>query len=286
MLIRPTVHRVRVNTEWMVGDHVPTEAAHRPGAIRDVVAVKPIPEGKPTITPYLTVRGAGRALAFYREAFGAEETCLMSRAGGGALLHAAVKIGEASVYLCDEFPDMGSQSPEALGGSPVVIHLYVEDVDAAFDRAVAAGAPPTMPPADMFWGDRFAKIRDPFGHCWSLASQIETFRRGGPGPGRDLRVNRETLRARERARPSGGPSPGARGRGRRGRSAQTVFESIQLIRLRSRLPTSSTGCSLLAASGGLEAGLAGAVLQDPLAGELAGLDLLEDLPHLRRGSPR
>jgi uncharacterized glyoxalase superfamily protein PhnB len=126
-----------------------------------------------TITPYLTVRGAERALAFYREAFGAEETYRMTSPGGGALLHAEVKIGAASVYLCDEFPDMGAHSPEALGGSPVVLHLAVGDVDAAFARALAAGASPTMAPADMFWGDRFAKIRDPFGHCWSLACPIE-----------------------------------------------------------------------------------------------------------------
>lgn len=126
-----------------------------------------------TITPYLTVRGADRAVAFYREAFGAEETYRMASPGGGTLLHAEVRIGDASIYLCDEFPDMGAHSPEALGGSPVVIHLHVEDVDATFDRAVAAGATPLMPPADMFWGDRFAKLRDPFGHSWSLACPIE-----------------------------------------------------------------------------------------------------------------
>ncbi|QDV35102.1 VOC family protein [Tautonia plasticadhaerens] len=125
-----------------------------------------------TITPYLTVRGAERAVAFYREAFGAEEAYRMA-APGGTLLHAEVRIGEASFYLSDEFPDMGAHSPEALGGSPVVIHLSIADVDATFARAVAAGATPTMPPADMFWGDRFAKIKDPFGHCWSLASPIE-----------------------------------------------------------------------------------------------------------------
>ena len=97
----------------------------------------------------------------------------MAAPGGGALLHAEVKIGESALFLCDEFPDMGARSPEALGGSPVVVHLAVEDVDATFARAVAAGARPLMPPADMFWGDRFAKLVDPFGHSWSLACRIE-----------------------------------------------------------------------------------------------------------------
>lgn len=136
-------------------------------------AVKPIPDGQSVITPYLTIKGAGDAISFYENAFGATEVCRLVCPQSGKILHAELRIGNACVFLSEEWPDCGGVSPLALGGSPVGIHLYVEDTDAAFARAVEAGATPEMPPADMFWGDRFAKLVDPFGHKWSLAHQIE-----------------------------------------------------------------------------------------------------------------
>lgn len=134
--------------------------------------VKPIPDGCHTVTPHLIVKGAAKAMEFYKKAFGAKE---LSRCAGpnGALCHAEMQIGNSHVYLCDEFPDMGAMSPLALKGSPVTIHLYVEDADAAFNQAVKAGAQSTMPLADMFWGDRYGKLKDPFGHNWSIATHKE-----------------------------------------------------------------------------------------------------------------
>jgi uncharacterized glyoxalase superfamily protein PhnB len=134
--------------------------------------VKPIPEGAQVVTPHLVVQGAAAALEFYRKAFGAEELCRMPMPGG-KLGHAEIKIGAGTVMLCDEFPEMGARSPLALGGSPVTIHLYVEDVDAVFAQAVGAGAQVRMPVSNMFWGDRYGQVIDPFGHIWSLATHIE-----------------------------------------------------------------------------------------------------------------
>jgi len=135
--------------------------------------VKPIPEGHHSVTPYLTIAGADQAIAFYKKAFGAEEVCRMTGPGGRGVMHAELKIGDSFIFLSDVFPGMGSPEPKALGGTPVGIHLYVENVDAVYASAVAAGATAKMPPADMFWGDRFSKLTDPFGHEWSLATHIE-----------------------------------------------------------------------------------------------------------------
>jgi PhnB protein len=135
--------------------------------------VQPAPEGYHTITPALIVRGADEAIDFYRRAFGAEVVMRMPGPGGQGVMHAELTLGDSRVMLCDEWPDMGCRSPQALGGTPVSLHLYVADVDAAVARAVAAGAEVTMPPADMFWGDRFAKVVDPFGHAWSLGTHQE-----------------------------------------------------------------------------------------------------------------
>lgn len=134
--------------------------------------VDPIPEGCHTVTPHLIVRGADKAIDFYKKAFAAEEIC---RCPGpnGKLMHAEIQIGDSHVYLAEEFPDMGCKSPQAYNGSPVTIHLYVEDVDASFKKAVAAGSTATMPVSDMFWGDRFGKLKDPFGHEWSIATHKE-----------------------------------------------------------------------------------------------------------------
>jgi uncharacterized glyoxalase superfamily protein PhnB len=133
--------------------------------------VKAVPDGMHTITPHLVCRDAAAAIAFYQKAFGAVE---LARLPGpqGKLLHALLRIGDSPLMLVDEFPDWGALGPQSLKGSPVTIHLYVEDVDAAVERAIAAGARLTMPVADMFWGDRYGTVEDPFGHRWSIATHV------------------------------------------------------------------------------------------------------------------
>jgi uncharacterized glyoxalase superfamily protein PhnB len=133
---------------------------------------KPVPDGFHTVTAHLTVKGAGEAIEFYKKAFGAEEVARMP-GPGGTIMHAEIRIGDSPIMLNDEFPEHGARGPKTIGGTPVSIHLYVKDVDALFDRAVKAGAKVTMPIADMFWGDRFGKLEDPFGHQWSLATHLE-----------------------------------------------------------------------------------------------------------------
>lgn len=135
--------------------------------------VNPIPEGFHTLSPHIICRDAGKAIEFYKKAFGAEEICRMAGPDGKSVMHAELKIGDSIVMMCGEYPDMGCMSPQALNGSPVTLHLYVADADAAYKRAVDAGATPTMPVADMFWGDRYGKLTDPFGHHWSVATHIE-----------------------------------------------------------------------------------------------------------------
>ncbi len=133
--------------------------------------VKPIPDGMHSVTPHLICAGAADAIEFYKKAFEAVET---SRLPGpqGKLMHAAIRIGDSTIMLADEFPNWGSLGPKSLKGSPVVIHLYVENVDEFVARAVAAGAKNTMPIADMFWGDRYGQLEDPFGHRWSVATHV------------------------------------------------------------------------------------------------------------------
>lgn len=134
--------------------------------------VNAIPQGYHSLTPYLVLNEASRAIEFYKQAFGAKE---ISRMGGpgGKIGHAELKIGDSMVMLSDEMPGTGNRSPKSLGGSPVSMFLYVENVDSVFDQAVKAGAKADMPPQDMFWGDRFGKLTDPFGHSWALATHIE-----------------------------------------------------------------------------------------------------------------
>jgi uncharacterized glyoxalase superfamily protein PhnB len=132
-------------------------------------AVKPIPEGMHSLTPHIVCAGAAEAIAFYVKAFNAVEMVRLP-GPGGKLMHASLKIGDSTLMLVDEMPDCGALGPSSLKGSPVTLHLYVEDVDAAFAQAVAAGAKVTMPVADMFWGDRYGQVEDPFGHRWSLAT--------------------------------------------------------------------------------------------------------------------
>ena len=132
-------------------------------------AVKPIPEGMHSLTPHLVCAGAAEAIEFYKRAFDAVELGRIP-APDGKLMHAMVRIGDSTLMLVDEFPQYGSVGPKALKGSPVTIHLYVEDVDATVKQAESAGAKVTMPVADMFWGDRYGQVEDPFGHQWSVAT--------------------------------------------------------------------------------------------------------------------
>ena len=136
------------------------------------MAVKPIPDGYHTVTPYLVCRGAAKAIEFYTKAFGAKEMFRMPMPDG-SIAHAEVQIGDSMLMISDENPDMGAVSPQSLNGTPVNIFLYVKDVDAAFQQAVKAGATGVMPPTDMFWGDRYSKLSDPFGHSWSIATHKE-----------------------------------------------------------------------------------------------------------------
>jgi PhnB protein len=130
---------------------------------------KPIPDGMHSITPHLVCAGAAEAIEFYKKAFHAEEV-LRLPGSGGKLMHAMIRIEGSPVMLVDENPDWRIVGPKTLKGSPVTIHIFVADVDAFVSRAVAAGAKITMPVADMFWGDRYGKIEDPFGHQWSVAT--------------------------------------------------------------------------------------------------------------------
>ena len=134
--------------------------------------VNPVPAGYHTVTPSLTVSDARAALEFYKKAFGAEEKELCLDLDGKKVMHAELKIGDSVIMLNEEFPQMGCIGPKALGGSPVTLYLYFDDVDARFERAVNAGAKVTMPLTDMFWGDRFGQVEDPFGHKWSFAMHV------------------------------------------------------------------------------------------------------------------
>jgi PhnB protein len=134
--------------------------------------VKPIPDGYHTATPCLIVKGAAEAVEFYKKAFGAVETmrCDMP---GGKVGHVEFQIGDSRIMMADEFPEWGCLGPQSVGGSPVSICLYVEDVDVRFAQAIAAGATAVMPVKDQFYGDRSGKLTDPFGHVWTIATHIE-----------------------------------------------------------------------------------------------------------------
>lgn len=135
--------------------------------------VPPIPEGFHALTPHLVCKGAVRAIDFYARAFGAQEVFRLT-APDGSLIHASLRIGDSMLMLTDECPPMGAFSPQKLGGTPVTIHLSVTDVDAAFARALAAGASQQMPVTEMFWGARYGVLQDPYGHSWSVATQVRS----------------------------------------------------------------------------------------------------------------
>jgi uncharacterized glyoxalase superfamily protein PhnB len=125
------------------------------------------------LTPHLVVKGANKAIDFYKKAFSAEEIRRMPGPDGKSIMHAELKIGNSRLMLVDEFPEMNARGPESIGGTPVTIHMFVEDADTVFNRAVNAGAKVRMPLADMFWGDRYGVLTDPFGHLWSIATHKE-----------------------------------------------------------------------------------------------------------------
>ena len=134
--------------------------------------VKAQPDGYHTLNPYFVVSSAAEAIDFYTKALGAEELFRMD-GPGGMIMHAEIRIGDSVLMISDENPEQGAVAPSSLGGSPVHVLIYVDDVDAGYQRAVDAGATGVMPPADMFWGDRFGKFVDPFGHNWSIATHTE-----------------------------------------------------------------------------------------------------------------
>jgi len=129
------------------------------------------------LVPHLVVDGAANAMEFYKKAFGAEEIMRMPHDDGKRLMHAEMKIGGSTFYVCDDFPEFcptgKSRNPKAIGATPVTIHQYVKSCDAAIDRAAKAGAQVAMPAQDMFWGDRYGQVTDPFGHCWSFATPLK-----------------------------------------------------------------------------------------------------------------
>ena len=136
------------------------------------MAVKPIPEGYTSITPYLTVDDGKGAIEFYKRAFGATDRGAMA-APDGRIAHAELRIGDAVIMLSDKFPQFAGQTPKEVGGTTVAIFLFVEDVDAVVQDAADAGATIIMQPEDQFWGDRLGQVIDPFGHVWQIATRVE-----------------------------------------------------------------------------------------------------------------
>ncbi|MER5488253.1 VOC family protein [Streptomyces sp. NPDC002812] len=136
------------------------------------MTVQPVPEGYPRVTPYLCIDGAAAAIDFYVSVLGARERMRMA-APGGKVGHAELELGSSVIMLADEYPGIGFRSPKSVGGTPVTLHVYVEDVDAVFGKALALGATELRPVRDEFYGDRTGQFEDPFGHRWSIATHIE-----------------------------------------------------------------------------------------------------------------
>ncbi len=140
------------------------------------MTVKAIPDGCDKIIPHIVVDGASDAIEFYKKAFGAQELSRMPSQDGAKLMHASIMVNGSLIFLCDDFPEFcggKSRTPKALTGSPVTLSFYVDNTDEWIDRAAKAGAEVTMPPADMFWGDRYGTLRDPFGHEWAFCTHLK-----------------------------------------------------------------------------------------------------------------
>jgi uncharacterized glyoxalase superfamily protein PhnB len=137
------------------------------------MAVKRVPDGMHRLTPHITVREAGKMIDFYKKAFGAEECRRALGPDGKTIMHAELRIGDSVLFLNDEFPQMGALSPQSTNGTPVTLHLAVEDADKQFQKALSAGAEVVMPLADQFWGDRYGIVKDPSGHHWSISHHVE-----------------------------------------------------------------------------------------------------------------
>ena len=136
------------------------------------MSVQPIPDGFRTLTPHVIVKNCSEAIEFYKKAFGAEEVMRMP-GPGGTVMYAELQIGNSRLMLNDEFPEFGSHGAATIGGTPVVLHLYVDDCDAWFERAKQAGATEIMPIEDQFWGSRYGKVKDPYGNEWAISTQTE-----------------------------------------------------------------------------------------------------------------
>jgi PhnB protein len=156
-----------MSNKWLVRQH---EQAFQKKGRENMSTAKPIPEGFHTITPHIVVRDANGAIDFYKRAFGADELSRMPGPDGKSIMHATIKIGDSIVMLADEFPGTDCASPTSVSGTSVTLHLYVDDVDALAERAIHAGATVRMPVSDMFWGDRYGVLADPFGHRWSIST--------------------------------------------------------------------------------------------------------------------
>jgi PhnB protein len=138
----------------------------------EIIMVKAKPDGYHTLTPHVTVKDAPRAIEYYKKAFGAQELYRMP-GPDGKIVHAELRIGDSPIMLSDEFPQMGSVSPATIGNTGSGIHIYVEDCDTVYNKAITEGGKALMPPQDMFWGDRYGKLQDPFGHVWSIGTHKE-----------------------------------------------------------------------------------------------------------------
>lgn len=137
------------------------------------MAVKPIPDGYPTCTPYIIVDDAEAAIEFYKKAFNATEFLRMSAPGSGKIMHAEIRIGNSPIMMANEMPEMGYRGPKAHGGTPVSLYLYVDNVDALFKQAIDAGGIEQRPVADQFYGDRMGTLIDPYGHIWHLSTHVK-----------------------------------------------------------------------------------------------------------------
>jgi uncharacterized glyoxalase superfamily protein PhnB len=172
--------------------------------------VQSIPDGFHTLTPHLVVRRAAKAIEFYKKAFGAEEIMRAPAPGGQTIMHAEIRIGDSIVMLTDEWPDAGCVGPQSLKGTPITLHLYVQDADAAWKRAVGAGATVKMPLENQFWGDRYGLLEDPFGHAWSISQHIADYTPEQIARGAEKAFAQHASGGQEPAKDAGKPPKGRR----------------------------------------------------------------------------